>query len=401
MVSPRRFRSSRPRSVPPGRLLPHRPAASRAVVLALLTVTARAGRGARRRSARDPSAAPRRWSAVPAAGATGRQPAQPRRRRRTRRSGPAPARRTRRCRASCGRCSTRPRPSPSSGTPLRTTSPRGRPSWGPCATRSSPARRRPTPPRGDEEQYREQVDTVAHVDVRERPPRRVQRAAGQRDAAGLPRPDVGAGDDRRRARGGSGPADQPSSTAPGARRPTPTPPSARAQAAADEAARAEQELGGPQARRGPAHRRGRGAAAPADPERAARPPRPGGGRARAAVTGTGAGVRALRAAASQLGKPYRWGAGGPRSFDCSGLTSFAFRQAGITLPRSSCQQARVGQAGAVGRPAARRPRVLLHARQPRGHLRRRREDDQRAADRRRRALPDRVNRRTFSGARRL
>ena len=63
----------------------------------------------------------------------------------------------------------------------------------------------------------------------------------------------------------------------------------------------------------------------------------------ALITGTGAGVRALRAAATQLGKTYRWGAEGPSSFDCSGLTSFSFRQAGVTLPRSSCQQAPVGR----------------------------------------------------------
>jgi cell wall-associated NlpC family hydrolase len=37
-----------------------------------------------------------------------------------------------------------------------------------------------------------------------------------------------------------------------------------------------------------------------------------------------------------------WGASGPGSFDCSGLTSWAFKQAGITLPRSSSAQARVG-----------------------------------------------------------
>jgi len=60
-------------------------------------------------------------------------------------------------------------------------------------------------------------------------------------------------------------------------------------------------------------------------------------------SGTGAGVRALRAAAGQLGKAYQWGATGPSRFDCSGLTSFSFRQAGITLPRSSSQQARVGR----------------------------------------------------------
>lgn len=61
-----------------------------------------------------------------------------------------------------------------------------------------------------------------------------------------------------------------------------------------------------------------------------------------AISGTGIGVSALRAAASQLGKPYRWGAEGPGSYDCSGLTSWAFARAGVTLPRSSSQQALVG-----------------------------------------------------------
>jgi cell wall-associated NlpC family hydrolase len=62
------------------------------------------------------------------------------------------------------------------------------------------------------------------------------------------------------------------------------------------------------------------------------------------ITGTGAGVEALKAAATQLGKPYQWGAAGPSSYDCSGLTSWAFKKAGVTLPRSSSQQARVGKA---------------------------------------------------------
>jgi cell wall-associated NlpC family hydrolase len=60
------------------------------------------------------------------------------------------------------------------------------------------------------------------------------------------------------------------------------------------------------------------------------------------ITGSGAGVVALRAAMKMLGKPYRWGAEGPNSFDCSGLMLWAFKQAGVTLPRSSVQQARVG-----------------------------------------------------------
>lgn len=60
------------------------------------------------------------------------------------------------------------------------------------------------------------------------------------------------------------------------------------------------------------------------------------------ITGAGIGIAALRAASSQLGKPYVWGAEGPNSYDCSGLTSWAFENAGLTLPRSSSQQSLVG-----------------------------------------------------------
>lgn len=49
-------------------------------------------------------------------------------------------------------------------------------------------------------------------------------------------------------------------------------------------------------------------------------------------------ARAIDAARSQLGKPYQWGAVGPGSFDCSGLTGWAYRQAGLDLPRTSRQQ---------------------------------------------------------------
>lgn len=61
------------------------------------------------------------------------------------------------------------------------------------------------------------------------------------------------------------------------------------------------------------------------------------------VAGSGVGVEALNFAISQLGKPYRYGAEGPNNYDCSGLTSWAFAQAGVTLPRSSSQQATVGR----------------------------------------------------------
>jgi cell wall-associated NlpC family hydrolase len=40
----------------------------------------------------------------------------------------------------------------------------------------------------------------------------------------------------------------------------------------------------------------------------------------------------------QLGKPYQWGAAGPGSFDCSGLTMAALAQAGITVPHNANAQ---------------------------------------------------------------
>ncbi|MEU6079544.1 NlpC/P60 family protein [Streptomyces sp. NPDC047108] len=48
-----------------------------------------------------------------------------------------------------------------------------------------------------------------------------------------------------------------------------------------------------------------------------------------------AGALAIAYAFSQLGKPYEWGAEGPASFDCSGLTSQAWAHAGRKIPRTS------------------------------------------------------------------
>lgn len=47
-------------------------------------------------------------------------------------------------------------------------------------------------------------------------------------------------------------------------------------------------------------------------------------------------------ALSQLGKPYVWGAVGPNSYDCSGLTQAAYASAGVAIPRTTSQQIRVG-----------------------------------------------------------
>ncbi|MDK1475542.1 NlpC/P60 family protein [Streptomyces sp. 549] len=54
------------------------------------------------------------------------------------------------------------------------------------------------------------------------------------------------------------------------------------------------------------------------------------------------GSGALSAAQSKVGSPYVWGATGPNSFDCSGLTSWAFNQAGVSIPRTSQAQANAG-----------------------------------------------------------
>ncbi|MES9588787.1 C40 family peptidase [Streptomyces sp. NPDC086796] len=51
-----------------------------------------------------------------------------------------------------------------------------------------------------------------------------------------------------------------------------------------------------------------------------------------------AGGRAVRYAIAQVGKPYVWGAQGPDSFDCSGLTSQAWAKAGRVIPRTSQEQ---------------------------------------------------------------
>ncbi len=53
---------------------------------------------------------------------------------------------------------------------------------------------------------------------------------------------------------------------------------------------------------------------------------------------TGIAAAAIAAARTRIGLPYVWGATGPETFDCSGLTGWAYAQAGLNLPRTSRQQ---------------------------------------------------------------
>jgi cell wall-associated NlpC family hydrolase len=50
------------------------------------------------------------------------------------------------------------------------------------------------------------------------------------------------------------------------------------------------------------------------------------------------GARAVQEASRHAGKPYRYGAAGPGSFDCSGFTQYVFAQLGVSLPHSSAAQ---------------------------------------------------------------
>ncbi|MGD9961113.1 C40 family peptidase [Nocardioides sp.] len=82
------------------------------------------------------------------------------------------------------------------------------------------------------------------------------------------------------------------------------------------------------------------------PSTASAPPAAG---HRAAATQSSAQLRAARidravsVAVRQIGDRYRYGAAGPRAFDCSGLLNYSFRKAGFRkVPRTSDAQARWG-----------------------------------------------------------
>ncbi|MER6719120.1 C40 family peptidase [Streptomyces halstedii] len=98
------------------------------------------------------------------------------------------------------------------------------------------------------------------------------------------------------------------------------------------------------------------AAAKAEADRAAKEKAAGQGTGSGTGSGTGTGTggsgsdagyaskaeKVLAFARAQIGKPYVWGATGPSSYDCSGLTQAAWKEAGVTLPRTTWDQVKVG-----------------------------------------------------------
>ncbi|WP_189544201.1 C40 family peptidase [Streptomyces gelaticus] len=93
------------------------------------------------------------------------------------------------------------------------------------------------------------------------------------------------------------------------------------------------------------------AAAKAEAERKAEEAAKGSGGGSGTGTGTGSGSdsrattkaeKVLAFARAQIGKPYVWGATGPASYDCSGLTQAAWKSAGVDIPRTTWDQVKTG-----------------------------------------------------------
>ncbi|MFD5511884.1 NlpC/P60 family protein [Streptomyces sp. NPDC127051] len=58
---------------------------------------------------------------------------------------------------------------------------------------------------------------------------------------------------------------------------------------------------------------------------------------------SGRAATAVMAARAAVGRPYIWGSTGPSGFDCSGLMVWSYRQAGVSLPRTSQAQRYAGR----------------------------------------------------------
>ena len=85
----------------------------------------------------------------------------------------------------------------------------------------------------------------------------------------------------------------------------------------------------------------------------------------AAPAASGNAGTAVATALAQVGDPYSYGAAGPDAFDCSGLTMFAWRAAGVSLPHSSSMQAGMGVPVS---PSAMQPGDLVFYYSPISHV---------------------------------
>ena len=74
---------------------------------------------------------------------------------------------------------------------------------------------------------------------------------------------------------------------------------------------------------------------------------------------------AVTAVQRAIGSPYRWAQAGPHAFDCSGLTYWAYQQAGVTIPRTSQGQLHAGRHIPLGRA---RPGDLVIYRSDASHV---------------------------------
>ena len=134
-----------------------------------------------------------------------------------------------------------------------------------------------------------------------------------------------------------------------------------AREAAEQAAReaAERASRATRAAAAPAESADTGPAQSAGTGTVAAPPAP------VASGGSAAARTAVSTALGQVGDTYVWGAAGPDSFDCSGLTQYAYAAAGISLPHSSRMQSTMGSPVSV---SALQPGDLLFYYSPVSHV---------------------------------